>query len=591
MVLTVAVYYGVWHFDFVSWDDPFYVVYNPRVMSGLTAPGVAWAFTTGYAFYWQPLTWLSHMADVQFFGPGASGPHAVNLVLHVLNTLLVFATIRRLTGAVGKSAFVAALFAIHPMHVESVAWIAERKDVLSTLFALLALYLYAGYASKPSIGRYTGVLAVFGLGLMAKPMVVTLPCLLLLVDAWPLRRANDAPVAAPARRPGLSWVSLVAEKLPFLGLGGIVAVVTWFTQGDAGALATVLSWKTRLGHAFVSYAVYLAKFFWPVGLAAFYPYPASESAWTIAAAVLLFVVLSWGAWSVRRQLPAVTMGWTWFALSLVPVVGFVQAGDQAMADRFTYVAYIGLAIAMAWSTDALVAAMPSARSVRRVAATIALVALAVTARAQLAHWRNSGALWQHALDVTSDNFRAELGLGEGLRREDVDAALPHLLAAVRLAPGCADCHNELGLAFTAKGRVGDAAAEYARAIQLDPAHAEARNNYGAMLARQGRTAEAIVEYTESLALEPDNAQAHQNMGIALATQGKVDAAIHECRTALTIDPRQATWHDQLAVLLDAKGEDRAALNEFRAALTVDPADEAARKGVDTLERALHGPND
>ena len=571
VALVAWVFFPVIHFDFVSWDDPFYVTTTPMVLAGLTWRGVAWAFTTGYAFYWHPLTWLSHMLDVQMFGLAAGGHHATSVFWHLINTLLVFGVFFRLTGARAQSAVVAALFAVHPLHVESVAWIAERKDVLSTCFLLLAIWAYAGYTRAPSLRRYAIVALCFALGLMAKPMVVTLPVLLLLLDVWPAQRLTLQ-----------NWRPRVVEKLPLVALGvaaGVAAIAVQQHVGAAAGLST-LPLGTRVENALLSTTTYVAQMFWPVHLAAFYPYPRAISTVRAACAAAALVVATVAAALVAKRQPYVIVGWLWFLVGLAPVAGFIQVGDQARADRFTYVPLIGLFVIVAWGVPVLAGRMKYRRIALPLAAVIVVAACACAARVQVGFWRNSETMWTRALAVTSDNFRAQAGLADVLvERGDASAALPHYAEAVRLAPGAAQWHNSFGLALTAAGRLDEAVAQYREALHVDGSSAEVHNNLGAVLARQQRLDEACAEYLAALRMKPDYALAHRNLGIALAMQGHLDHAIEEWRTALRLDPSQARWHYEVGAVIAATGNTSAAAREFETALKLDPADPDARQAL------------
>jgi tetratricopeptide (TPR) repeat protein len=596
--LAIAVFAEVRHFGFLSWDDPSYVTENPHVLRGLTWRGVWWAFTTGDAANWHPLTWLSHMLDVQLFGVNGGRHHLTSLVLHVANVLLLFGALCQLftrrrkdakqisnfdlrtsnfdADTVWQCGLVAALFAVHPLHVESVAWISERKDVLSAFFGLSAIWSYATYAQRPSGRRYAVTLGLFALGLMAKPMLVTLPLVLLLLDVWPLDRLSRGGARA-----------LIVEKLPFFALAAASSVVTFIVQQRGGAVGGLgaLGWDLRGENALLSYVRYLGKCVWPSGLSAFYPYPPKTSA---ALAVLALAglagltILAARAW---RRHPYLLVGWLWFVIMLLPVIGLVQVGDQAMADRYTYLPLIGLFIAAAWGAQALAARWRVPRTARAFVAAAIVMGCAMMARTQVSTWAANESLWGHALAVTPDNYRAHVGLADAAMDAGRPAdAVVQYQAAARLVPRAAAVQNSLGLALTAAGRLDDAAAAYAAAVALDPGFADAHDNLGAMLARLGRLDEAIAHYRVAIRIDPSLALAHNNLGLALATRGQVDEGIGECLSALSLKPDDAQWHFQVAAMLETRGRKAEAIDHLRRTLALDPAHTAARQALARLGR-------
>jgi Tfp pilus assembly protein PilF len=591
-VLTIAVFAPVRHFGFLSWDDPSYVTENRHVLAGMTWQGAWWAFTTGDAANWHPLTWLSHMLDVQLFGVDGGRHHLTSLALHVANVLLLFGALCQLftrrpafarhrasagrrgdADTVWQCGLVAALFAVHPLHVESVAWISERKDVLSTFFGLLAIWSYATYAERPSGRRYAVTLGLFALGLLAKPMLVTLPLVLLLLDVWPLERLSR----------GVR--SLVVEKLPFFALAAASSVVTFLVQQRGGAVGGlgVLGWDLRVENALLSYVRYLGKCVWPSGLSAFYPYPPQTSAGLAVLALAGLVgVTALAARAAKRQ-PFLLVGWLWFVITLVPVIGLVQVGDQAMADRYTYLPLTGLFIAITWGGAALSARVRLPGSALGVAGVVLVIACAVTSRAQVATWATNESLWSHALAVTPDNYRAHVGLADALMDQGRPAdAVAEYQAAARLVPRAAAVQNSLGLALTVAGRLDDAAAAYAAAVALDPGFADAHDNLGAMLARLGRPDEAITHYRAAIRIDPSLALAHNNLGLALASRGQVDEGLAECLSALSLKPNDPQWHFQVAVMLETRGRKTEAIEHLRRALALDPSHELARQALARL---------
>ncbi len=537
VLLNVLVFGPMWRYGFVTWDDPQYITQNPFVAQGLTAESIAWAFTTGYAFYWHPLTWISHMLDIQLYGFEAGGHHITNLVLHMASTVILFAVLRSMTGAMWRSAFVAALFAVHPLRVESVAWIAERKDVLSTLFWMLTLWAYAAYVRSPARGRFLAVLGFFAAGLMAKPMLVTLPFGLMLLDVWPLRR-------------DISLRRSVVEKLPLMGLAVASSVVTFLTQNQMGAVAALeaLPVTTRLANALVSYAAYIGMMFWPVNLAALYPF-LPLAAWKVAVAVVVLAAISAVAWRFFRSYPYLLVGWLWYLGTLVPVIGLIQSGGQSMADRFTYVPMIGLFVMVAWGAVDLTGQRPRRQSWLAIAAGLLVVACAAASSVQLRYWSDSVTMWRRALAVTTANWRAHINLGYDL---------------------------------SAQGEGNEAIAEFNEALRIRPDFAEGHNNLGAALAQQGKLADAIPHYLRALELKPDYAEAHGNLGVALATQGRTDQAIREFLESLRINPNQADTHSNVAVMYEDKAQIPEAIEHFRAALRLNPRHAEARRSLEKL---------
>ncbi|HUK14019.1 MAG TPA: tetratricopeptide repeat protein [Thermoanaerobaculaceae bacterium] len=548
VAITAIVYAPVGHFGFLNWDDQDYVTDNPHVLHGLTWRGVAWAFTTGHAFNWHPLTWLSHMSDVDLFGMNPGGHHLTSLVLHLASTVLLFGVLHQMTGARGCSAFVAALFAVHPLHVESVAWVAERKDVLSGLFAMLTLAAYVAYVRRPHVRRYVTLVLVYACGLMAKPMLVTLPFVLLLLDLWPLRRL-------PATDQGSlsAWRARVREKMPLFALAAASSVITLLVQRRGGSVVPLdrMPLGFRLENAAVSAVAYVVKMLWPSSLAALYPLPASIPGWQVAAATLFLAGASLAAVLQVRRRPYLFVGWFWYVGMLVPVIGLVQVGGQARADRYTYLPLIGLFIAVAW----LIPELPLPERLRGaplgVVAVGAVLACAACARAYLPSWTNTITLWQRAVEATRDNYRA---------------------------------HDELGIALAREGNVDEAIAHYAEALRIRPDFAPAHNNLGNALTRKGRFGEAVNQFAAALRVDPNYAEAHNGMGGALARQGALDASIREFAEAITIDPNVAGYHYNLGLALERARRDGDAAAEYEAALRLDPQHQGALQGLSRTRR-------
>lgn len=509
VALVVLVYAPVRHYGFVDLDDPQYVSENPFVANGLTWGGVKWAFTSIHASYWLPLIWMSHMLDVQLYGLNAGGHHVTNVLLHAVNTILLFALLNRMTGAVGRSAFVAALFAVHPLHVESVVWVTERKDVLSTLFLLLTTWAYVAWTRRPTRGRYLVALLFFALGLMSKAMLVTLPFMLLLLDIWPLGRFRITGWRiSPEQR--ATAIRLAREKVPFFILGILAAVVTYLTQQTTGAVADTAQIPVagRVGNAMVSYAMYLVQMLWPAKLALFYPHPRHLSPGFVAASVIGLTTLTVLVIRSVRLYPYLAVGWLWYVGSLVPVIGFIQAGDQARADRFTYVPLIGVFIMIAWGAYDLVRRPSPLAAV----GMLAVAAAAVAARVQVGYWRDNTALWEHALRVADESYVAHTNLGLAVyARGKTDSAITEFQAALRLRPDFAEAYNDLGVALANRGDVDGAIQAFLNALRAKPSQAPSHYNAAVLLAAKGDTTAALSHLELALQLDPNYMDARREL--------------------------------------------------------------------------------
>ena len=583
-VATLAVFWQVHDHEFINFDDPQYITENRHVQGGLSPDGVVWAFTTAHASNWHPLTWLSHMLDVELYGLNPRGHHLTNVFLHLLNTLLLFFILQRMTGALWRSGFVAALFALHPLHVESVAWVAERKDVLSTLFWLLTLWAYTWYVEGPKFTRYLLALFSFALGLMAKPMLVTLPFVLLLLDYWPLGRIQagqvegadraETPTSIPSNKQMLQTLRLVWEKVPFFLLAAASSIVTFLVQQRGGALTSleVFPFKVRLANALVSYARYMGKMFWPQKLAVLYPHPGyTLPIWQIAGAGLLLFLISFLVIRAGRRYPYLAVGWLWFLGTMVPVIGLVQVGAQAMADRYTYIPLIGLCIIISWGVAELVAGWRYRRVVLAVATGAAILALTICTFIQLRHWRSATALFEHAIEVTSDNYVAHNNLGNKLAAQgNIDEAIAHYSEALRINPAHAKAYYNLGIALAKQGKYEVAIAHYSKALQLKPDYVDAHNNLGLTLMEQGKFHEAIAHYTRAIHIDPKYEIAHNNLGVALDEQGNHTEALAHYSRAIELNPQYAEAHNNMGALLADQGKLDEALAHYFRAIQLNP---------------------
>ena len=535
---TLLVYLPVTRCRFVNFDDDEYITRNPVVQQGLTGAGVAWAFTTRHASNWHPLTWLSHMTDCELFGLNAGAHHSVNALCHAANAALLFVLLFRLTRRCGAAAarpadrlwpcaFIAALFAWHPLHVESVAWVAERKDVLSTLLALLALLSYTKFAQENNRRSFWFALLFFALGLLAKPMLVTLPFLLLLLDYWPLQRM-----------PGTGIAPLLREKIPFFLLAAASCVVTFLAQrNEAVATLAKVPLALRLENLPVAYAGYLAKIFWPSPLAVFYPLPGKIAAPAVAAAAAALILISAGVWRARRRRPYLPVGWLWFLGMLVPVIGLVQVGGAALADRYTYLSATGIFIMVAFAGADLAKRFAFPKMVLPAAAIGILAACVALTEHQLRFWRNGEALFRHAIAVTKDNDVALVDLGVALDAQGrFEEAVGCYREAARLAPGRYQIHNNLGNILNQLGRTPEALVEYQEAVRLKPGLASLHNGTGQVLAQLGRSDEAAAEFAEAARLDPHYASPHLELGKVLLRQGRDVEAVAQLRAAVRLDP-------------------------------------------------------
>jgi len=560
-VVTLAAFSQALQCDFVNFDDPRYVTENPNVTAGITAESLRWAFNAGYASNWHPLAWISHMIDCRLFGINPVGHHLTNLLLHVLNAVLLLLILKRVTGSLWKSAVVAALFAVHPMHVESVAWVAERKDVLSALFWMLTMGAYLLYAERPCAGRYLAVVALYALGLMAKPMLVTLPFALLLLDYWPLRRFG----AALGRPLKVSPAVVVAEKIPLLALAAGSSALTMIAQGRGSSVAhwemLPLSW--RIDNALVSTISYIGKMLLPIRLAAFYPHPEDGLAvWLVIVSALILAGLTLLAVRMRRSHPYVLVGWMWYLLTLAPVVGIIQVGRQSMADRYTYIPFIGLFLAVTWALGERWKTTPArAFSPARAVPAVIIGALAVCTWTQTGHWRDSRSLWEHALGVTRDNYTAHVNLGKFLADQgQFDQAIIHYREAIRIKPEFDLPHYNLGVALSKAGRPDEAIEAYREALRINPDYEAARINLTAELQAQGRIDEAREEIGSSGA---ESAEMHYNIAVGLDQERRFEESIEEYREAVRIDPSFVPAQHNLAIALFMSGDFAGAWEQVR----------------------------
>jgi len=569
-LITLIVFWQVTNHEFINYDDDKYVSGNDYVIDGLTPENILWSFTAEVVGNWHPLTLLSHMLDCQLHGLDPGPHHLSNLFLHMANTLLLFLVLMRMTSTLWQSAFVAALFALHPLHVESVAWVAERKGVLSTFFWMLTMWCYVRYVESPKVERYLLVLLVFMMGLMAKPMLVTLPFVLLLLDYWPLRRFEPG-------KPGIG--RLVLEKTPLFALSAASCVAVLHFQQSGGAFTSLAGYPVdiRVYNAIVSYIYYIFKTIWPIKLTVFYPHPGTLSIWQVSGAGLLLLAITFFSIRTVQQRPWVTVGWLWYMGTLVPVIGLVQVGSQAMADRYTYVPLIGIFIIITWGFPELLSRLRYKKAALASISSAVLITLTTLTWMQVRYWRNSISLFEYALHVTADNYIAHSILGSSLADQGKTAeAVRHYYEALRINPGHATAHYNLGCTFANQGMIAKAIRHFTKAVQIDPEFAEAHNNLGVAFANEGRFAEAAKYFSEALRINPEDPETHVNLGNTFAHQGKTAEAIRQFYEALRINPASVPAHNGLGIVLAKQGRIEEAIRHFSEALRLDPADVTAR---------------
>ena len=566
---TLLLYAPSKNHQFINFDDNTYVTGNNWVKRGLTWESVGWAMTSMEEANWHPLTWLSHLLDVQLFGLNPAGHHLTNLLLHMVNVLLLFGVLQRMTGAVWLSALVAALFALHPLNVESVAWVSQRKTVLSTMFWLLTLFAYVGYVKKPNWGRYLGMMGIFLMGLMAKSMLVTLPCVLLLLDYWPLGRLGKDSKEFWERLPRLA-----AEKLPLFIPVAAVSVVTIEAQSQAGAIST---WEwlpagVRVANAVTAYGVYLKKMLWPMDLAVFYPHPGSSlGVGPVILAALVLVGISLVVWWQGRRARYLMVGWLWYLGTLFPVSGLIQVGAHSMADRYAYVPFIGLFIITIWGARDMMRRLSLKKEWLAVAALCMLISLAVLSRVQLSYWRNTTALFEHALVVNPNNHLAHNLLGlESMGKMEFAQAQQRFMQAIKIGPKYAPAYNNLGLVLLEQERFDEAAERFSQAFKVDPNSVDALNNLGIVWLKKGNFPKATVQFSQAMKVDPNYAPAYGNMGLVLAAQERYEEAIDRYFRALEIAPDSYDNLNNLGLALMATDRLNQAVAHLSRAQKINP---------------------
>jgi len=573
VIAILSVYWQVRNYSFVNYDDRQYVTQNHYVQAGFTIESIKWSFTAIHASNWHPLTWLSHMLDCQIYGMNPGQHHMTNVLFHILNTLLLFLVFKRMTGKLWQSGFVAALFALHPLHVESVAWVAERKDLLSTFFWMLTLWSYTRYVERSEFNQYLLVVLFFILGLMAKPMLVTLPFVLLLLDYWPLKRFDLGSRDENNSQQRRFNLGLIYEKVPLFFLSALSSIVTYIAQESSGAVNSlaVIPFHIRIANATVSYASYIGKMIWPHHLAVFYPYPESILSWKIAGAGLLLGVISVAVCRMVRTKPYFAVGWLWYIGTLVPVIGIVQVGVQRMADRYTYVPLIGLFIIIAWGVPDILVRWRHKRIMVTVSTTVVLSAFMICTWFQVKNWQNSITLFEHALNMTTDNSVAHINMGVALSGQGkMDEAVRHYYEALRIKPNLTAPHLNLGVALKEGGKLSEAINHFTKVLGVKSDCAEAHYELGDTLNRKGDFASAIEHYLEAVRIKPDYAKVYNNLGVILACQNKDKEAIVHFYKAVQIDSAYAGAYYNLGKIFTNQGKIEDAIFNYRKTLHFSP---------------------
>jgi tetratricopeptide (TPR) repeat protein len=628
LIFAIIVVYGqAINFDFIGYDDELYVTENLNVQKGFTTKGVKWAFTTFHSANWHPMTWLSHMLDCELYGLNPMGHHWTNVQFHIANTLLLFFILFKMTGALWRSTFVTALFALHPLHVESVAWIAERKDVLSAFFGLLSIAAYCRYVKNPQLINYLLIVLFLGLGLMAKPMLVTLPFVLLLLDYWPLQRIkfqknlNAELVEFFGFKAALRFIW---EKIPLFMLVAVASTLTFIAQQSEGAVKAlgILSLKIRIANALVSYVNYVSKMIWPSNLAVFYPHPENTlPAWQIIGAALLIAVAIFLSIRTLKKYPYIAVGLFWYLGTLVPVIGLVQVGDQAMADRYTYLPLIGLFIIISWGAFDFLKKWHYHTIILILSAISIIFVLAVCTFLQLGYWQNGITLFEHAIKVTNKNCVAHNNLGVLLSKEekfdeavfnydevlkikpndsralynkgcalrdkrDLDKAAFFFKESLKIKPDNAKAYNELAYILFVQGKPDEAILHYRNALKIKPDFINAYNNLANVLYLQGEIDKAVLLYKEALRLGTENVDTHYNIGLFYKNQGKLKKAMTHLAKAIKIDPDYAKAYNEIGVILFQQGKYKKAEVFFLKAVQIKPSYTQARKNIALLKKIL-----
>jgi len=545
-ILALVSYWGVAGNQFISFDDPMYVTENAQVKKGLSKATAVWAFTTSQASNWHPLTWLSLLLDRELYGRNAGGYHWTNVILHLLGGLILFLALSRMTALLWPSGLVAALFLIHPLHVESVAWVAERKDVLSGLFWMMGIWYYARYAERPGPVRYLWVILSFTCGLLSKPMAVTFPFVLFLLDWWPLRRSGGGKA---------TWGRLLCEKIPLFLLSAATSVITFLVQKENQAIVplSAMTFGDRLANAAISYAAYLEKAFWPADLSIYYPYLGFPAFGHLIFALVLLVLITGVSIILLKQSPYLLVGWLWYLGTLVPVIGFVQVGSQAMADRYTYLPLVGVFLMAVWGVKDLLDGCRARRAIWGFVSSGVIVVLVFLTQIQVSYWKDTSTLFGHALSSTERNFMAHHLLAEELSKAgDPAGAENHYRESIRIKPSFKQAYNGLGHLMMIQGKQDEAGRLLEKSLEIDPTYAPAMKNLGDVRLRQGKTDDALPLYRKAMLLGVEDPELLNNYGVALFFKGEKEEAVSKIRAALRLKPDYPEARDNLRKILEKR---------------------------------------
>lgn len=603
LIITAAVYGQVRGFDFIYYDDGGYVFENPHVRDGWTAEGFKWAFTTQHSRHWHPMTWLSHMTDCELFGLAPGWHHLTSLFLHMANTLLLFFLFQRMTGALLKSALVAALFSVHPLHVETVVWVSDRKDLLCAFFWLLTMWAYIFYCERTGILRYLVVFLCFTLALLSKSMAVTLPFVLLLMDYWPLGRfqhRRPGTESEPGKwgfpgsgREGRKILWLLAEKMGFFLFGGVALLVAllsmyWSKSADLWMVSTD---SELIARAPVTCVIYLGKMIWPFGLMVPYPDLGKVEIWETTGALILLTFISVVAIRWARKRPYFLFGWLWYLITLMPVLGLVYGAPHKIADRYTYMPLVGLFVIVVWGIEDMMSRLPNRRTVLAALAGILISALSIGAWVQASHWKNSTSILKHALVLNPGNYLSMNSLGNLLAEQGyLREAVFYYSRALEIKPDYAKVHTNLGAALRQLGESEEAVRHYSEALRIDPNDWKAHYNLANLLAGRGDIEAAIVNYSEALKIKPDYAKAHNNLGVALIRQGRLEAAVNHFTEAVRMDPGFAEAYYNLGRARTEQGDMEKAMANYAEALKIRPDYSKALRDLENLKRQTAEPD-
>lgn len=574
ILISILAVYGQLHdYQFITLDDPTYVKENSHIREGLTLNGMYWSLTSVYSSNWHPLTWLSHMIDIELYGMDAGRHHMSNIIFHIINSLLLLLTLIRFTGNLWRSSVVAALFALHPINMEVVAWVSQRKTLLCFFFWLLALLSYHSYVQLPGRGRYLSVLLFFILGIVSKQAIVVFPFALMLLDYWPLGR-YQIHKHEPDSAMGGSGIfrALVKEKIPFFVIAFAGSMLTYFAQKSGGAVSTfdILPLNARIANALLSFSTYLSKAFWPHNLAILYPFPDSIPIWRVGVSTILLGFITYCAVRTARRHPYFIVGWLWYLLILLPVIGIVQIGIQAMADRYAYVSLVGIFIVLTWGLSEVSQAWDHRKLKLTALAITSLLVLMASAYKQAQTWRNSVTVFKQALSVSTDNYLAYNNMGFAFSSQNrMDDAIKYYAVALKLKPDYADARFNLGVALFTKGKYGEAADQFTRALRMNPYNTKSLNNLGAALTKLGRVDEALQHYKAAIRINPQYVEAHRNLAHTLFERGEYLEAMRQYRFVIRLDPSNKHAHNNLGIILIKLGKTDDAIYHFSHALRID----------------------